>query len=462
MEARELIFFAGSAICVPLGILMAGQSRRMLDLVFFVLVFGTCMPETFFGVQAEINFFSKEWYRGSTRGLEFSYLDLLGYILLFASLKTRKKEGIPFFWLPGLVPMLVFLGWCVVTVAAFSDPKIFGVFEAAKVARAIVLFIAVGAYLRSPRELRLLVWALAGTVFYITAYSLRDRYIFGYNRIRATFGHPNSLSMYSLQCVPIFIVAIFAVDVTPKLRYASMLAYSCAATCVLLTISRTGFLGIIVLSVAGFLISVGFRINPRNLAIAFLGLVVAAGLLAKSYDSIMSRLGGFNLEQEYSSEGDRGSYFRQAEPALRDNPVFGIGLNNWSWWISNLYGPRAGYDMAPYLSMDSAPVVERAVFPSPPAHNLYLLTFTELGYPGGILFLALLLYWLRMACAGLFAKGETLLVRFHGGVLLSLGGVLIQSWTEWEFRQTSMFFLGHIVMAASAVLFHHRRDIYRA
>lgn len=454
LETKYIIFMVGSIVAVPAGIVLASSSRRIHDFVFIFLVFGTCMPDNLFGLPTDINFLSREWYRGSTRGIEVSYLDLLALILLVSSLSARHREGRRFFWPPSLGLLLAYFGWCFLNVAIFSDPKIFGVFELTKVARGILLFIAVAAYIRSPREIRLFIWALVGTIFFEAAVCLYDRYVEGVHRIRGTLGHPNSLSMYCLQTVPIFITAFFAIDAPKRLRNACILAATVAAGCVLLSISRTGFAALILISGASFVLCAGLRLTPRNAGIALLGLVLATAMVAKSYDTIMSRLAGFDLQQEYFSEqGDRGGYFRLAAPAIADKPVFGVGLNNWSWWISNRYAEESGNEMEPYPSVDSAP---DTFGQAAPAHNLYLLTVTELGWPGLLFLGALLIHWLWITGTALLRRHETMTDLVRVGAFLSLCGVMMQSFTEWEFRQTSTFFLGHIVMAVGAALYHYR------
>lgn len=459
IEAKHIIFFAGSAVCVPAGILCATQSRKILDFVFIFLVFGTCMPSGLFGFPTDINFLSREWYRGSTRGVEISYLDLLAIVLLISSLVVRSREGKKMFWPPSLGLLVAYFFWCLINVAVFSDPKIFGVFELTKLMRAMLLFVAVCAYVRSPREVNLFVWALVGTIFYEAAICLRDRYVFHIHRIRGTLGHPNSLSMYALQCLPIFITSFFAKDISQKLRIACVLAFVAAAGCVLLTISRTGFAAMVLLSCAAFGLGTGFKLSVRNVALASLGLMLVSLMVVKSWDTIMSRLGGFDLQEEYLEEGDRGSYFRQAKPAISEHPFTGVGLNNWSWAISKTYGPQAGFNMEPYTSLYSAPAGGWQVAP---AHNFFLLTLTELGLPGMLLLMLFLIQSMWIGGSALFQRQDNLLKLMRLGVFLSLGGVLMQSFTEWEFRQTPMYFLGHIVMAVGATLYHHRSKVRRS
>lgn len=453
-EYKYIIFLIGSAVCVPVGILVASQWRKFHDFVFMFLVFGTCMPSGLFGFPTDINFLSREWYRGTTRGVEVSYLDLLAIILLVSSVAVRSKEGRKLFWPPSLALLLAYFAWCLCSVALLSDPWIFGLFELTKLARAILLFAAVAAYIRSPREVNVFVWALVLTILYQAGICLRDRYLFSVHRVRGTLGHPNSLSMYCLQCVPIFIAAMFARDTSKALRIACTLAYIGAGGCILLTISRTGFLSLILLSAAGFALFMGLRITPGKVAMAALGCLLVLFMVAKSWDTMMSRLGGTNLTEEYlSDDGDRGSYFRQGIPAISDNPLTGVGLNNWSWWITNRYGITDRPDYEPYISTFVAPDDVNAT--AAPAHNLYLLTTTELGWPGLLLFAVVLVRWAWMSGKVIFRKHDLLVDGVRLGAALSLGGVLLQSWTEWEFRQTPMYFLGHIVMGVAAALYYY-------
>ncbi len=454
VESKYLIFFTGGAICIPVGILIASMSKKFHDFVFLFLVFGTCMPSGLFGYPTDINFLSREWYRGTTRGIEISYLDFLAIILLVSNLVVRQKEGKGYYWPPSLNILLLYAAWCTVNVVVFSDPKLFGTFELTKLYRAILLFTAVATYVRSPREINLLVWVMAALMIYQAGYCLRERYVFHAFRIRGTLGHPNSLSMYCLQTISIFVAALFSRDASKLLRIACLVAYFGAAICILLTVSRTGFASFLLLSMASFVIFAGLKITPGKIALMALVTVMLAAFLAKSWDTTMSRLGGFDWEKEYLSEdGDRGSYFRQGAPAIADRPLTGVGLNNWSWWITNRYGLEVRPDYNPYYTTEVPP--ERTDLVAAPAHNLYLITVVELGWPGLILLLSLFARWAWMSGRGLFAKGDTLVRNVRVGLFLSLGGIILQSWTEWEFRQTALYFLGHILMGVMAALYYY-------
>lgn len=454
IEAKHVIFFLGSAVCVPAGIIGALFSRKIHDFVFMFLVFGTTQPGSLFGLPTDINFLSREWYRGTTRGIEVSYLDLLAIILLVSSVIIRRREGRPLFWPPSLGPMLAFFGWCAINVLVFSDPKLFGIFELTKVARGILLFVAVAMYVRSTREVRVFIVAIACTTLYETFICLRDRYLFSRYRVWGTLDHPNTLSMYCLQGIPLLLAGAFARTTSVRLRQFCFFAYLGAVACVIMSISRTGFAVMLVLSIVGLLLfGVSSFARPRNLAYTSGAILLCGLMLLRSWDTVMYRLGGFDFEHEYfSEEGDRGSYFRQALPAINAKPVPGVGLNNWSYWITNQYAVLAGYDslndrlIEQYHGTDEAPKGEGQ---AAPAHNLYLLTLTELGFPG--LFLLLLLFgrWIFAMGKALFVKRHSVARDIQIAAFLSFAGVVMQSWTEWAYRQTSIYFLAHIIVAVA-------------
>ncbi len=452
MAEKYFIFFAGLLVLVPAGILLARANPRILNLVFFALVFGTTQPGSLFGLPTDINFLSLAWYRGSTRGIEISYLDLLALILLFGSLSARAREGIKYVQPPSYGYLKAYFVWALLTVILISEPKIFGVFELTKIFRAMLVFIAVWAFMRSPDQVRLFVYALIAIVFFEATVALHERYITGRHRISATMPHPNSLSMYCLQIYPIVLSVWFAHDISPRLRKFCLLTSALIAGVTVLTISRTGFASLIVLTFIAIWLNIRNQLTARSIRIVALIILVGSGLSYKAWDSLSSRFVKTDLAFEYTSEkGDRGSYFRKGWPALQDNPVFGVGLNNWSYSISNHYGTD-GHDT--YPSIDSAPLTNRQ---EPPAHNLYLITVVELGWIGLFLLVALFGRWLYISGTGLTKATGDLLDRVRLGAFLSLCGVLMQSVTEWEFRQTSLFFFSHITMSVAAFLYSRRK-----
>src|SRR5580698_2901493 len=69
------------------GAALAAWFRRMRD-VFFVAMVGL----TVFVERMQVNFFSEGWYRGSTRGVQFTLVEILAFGLLVGCVLGRHGQ----------------------------------------------------------------------------------------------------------------------------------------------------------------------------------------------------------------------------------------------------------------------------------------------------------------------------------------------------------------------------------
>ena len=206
---KELIFAAGFPTTVVVGTVLAMSFRKVQDLVFMAMVFGTVISD-----RLDINLTGRDWYRGTTRGIEVSFVDALVLIVLLSTFLAPRERSSNTpggelsgpKWPPCLAIILAYFAYCCANVA-FSDPKLFGVWELTKIVRAALVFLASARFVRGRREILLLLFALCLTVSFEAVYCLRDRYLLGYHRVGGTLGHPNALSMYSCMAAPLLIAA---------------------------------------------------------------------------------------------------------------------------------------------------------------------------------------------------------------------------------------------------------------
>src|SRR5262249_40647131 len=147
-------------------------------------------------------------------------------------------------------------------------------------------------------------------------------------------------------------------------------------------------------------------------------------IAAKSWETLKSRFGESTLEQEYGKgrTQSRGYYLRLAKAIVTDRPL-GVGLNNWSYWVSNKYGPKLGYSFTPYRGTDRPPSfkikegVNNIDDPqAAPAHNLGALTVGELGIPGLVLFALLWLRWMQTGFTLLWKRSPDPMRRVGVGI----------------------------------------------
>lgn len=461
---KEAIFFGGFLICVPIGILLAVLFPRIHKTVFFALVLGTTNTAGLFGLPLDINFLSREWYRGTTRGIEVSYLDLLTVVLFISTLILRSKEGRRiFFWPMSLGWMVAYFLYACLHTLVIADPKLFALFELSKTLRGMLIFLTIALYVRSMKDLELLIWAFCAAIGYEAFVCLRDRYIFHIHRIRGTLGHPNSLSMYMLVLVPFMITTALSKASNP-LRIACCFGFLACAGCVVLTISRTGFATLVILSAACGLVCMGLKISPRNVAIVGVASLFFLGVLAKSWDTIESRMMSQSYEDEFGEDsfGGRGMYVKYLKAILADKPL-GVGLNNWSYHVTNDYAADVGVIYHPYVGTDYPPNLDpRGTLntmggaQTAPAHNIFFLTLGELGWPGIFFFCGVLGAWLYMSGVFLAKRTESLVSRYGIATFFALLALIFQGLTEWVYRLTPIYIELHVVAGAMAAIYSGR------
>jgi hypothetical protein len=459
VKASHGVFLFGLALVLTVGRSMCNRDARLRDACAFLLVFGTTCTDL-----VDINFLSREWYRGTTRGIEVSWIDLLWILLLTSLPRNKGREG----WLPGLGPMLVFFGYNALIVA-YSNPSLFGVFELSKMLRQLGLFVTVARYVNGDRELTIIAWALVVAVGYEFLWALRCRFLWHQPRVSGTLAHANSLSMYELMSIPL-LAAVFASDASPRLRKACGVAAILGVITVLFTVSRNGILTLtLLLCFIAFTCGSLRALTLRHLYGGGVVAVILGIFIAMTYGDFKARFEAEGYDKEYAGkvwEG-RGAYLIQARGIVEREP-FGCGLNNWSWCVSNRYGPIVEQYYGPYVSTDVVSPRHRLRRHAhvdnqhaAPAHSLYAITLGETGWPGVVLFGIVWARWFMIASQFLFKRSSTLASRFGSGVFGALIGAFGQSFSEWEIRQTPLAFLLHILLGAIAAAHAGKRSYWK-
>ena len=457
METKDLIALGLLFIATLMGIGVTSASHRAREVAFFLMVAGAVITH-----KLDINFLSHFWYRGTTRGLEISFVDVLAISVLVSSFLFPRPGVSRWYWPASLGLILLFFAYACLTVLV-SEPRMNGVFELSKMARGLVFFLAAALFVRSERELSIVVLALGCAMCFEGALAIKQRVLDGTYRVTGSLEHPNSFSMYLCLVGPIFIAA--ATSTLPKsLRYLSGIAIGLAALSMLFTISRAGIPIFAFIMICATALCVSWRITLKKAALACLIAVGLAGMLARSWDTLKDRYLEATFEQEYLDENleGRGFYLRLAKAIMADRPL-GVGLNNWSHWVSKTYGPRIGTPYEDYDDLTSVPDREEveSFNYAAPAHNLGALVVGELGVPGLLLFAFLWMRWFQMGLCFVWRRVPAAMHRLGVGILFGIGGVFLQSVTEWTFRQTHIFLTFHVLLGVLASLYHVHRQAKR-
>ncbi len=462
MTYKELFGLTVVPLVMLAGIIAACASKRVRDVFFVLLVFLAPMIE-----HLDVNFVSHEWYRGTSRGFEVSLLDVFAVGLLVSSLLVPRRGESRGFWPVSLGIMLLFFAYACFNVAV-SEPQIFGCFGLFEMFRGCMVMLAVAFYLRTERELRLLLITLGLLVCYEGLLALKQRYMDGVHRVPGSIDDSNSLSVFLCLTAPVF-VAMFNSRLPIWYKLLSVAALALAGVAEILTISRAGvvILGLVLFGTAAATMSI--HLTTRKVLIAVVVAIGVTGILAKSWKTLQSRFKETNLEEEYHNKRKlgRGYYIRIAKAMASERP-FGVGLNNWSYWASDHFGPKLGYRFVPYRGTEHEPTTE--IPPdsnvdeaqAAPAHSLGALTTGELGLPGLVLFSFVWLRWFQAGASFIWRRRREPMVRIGVGLFFGLCGLFLQSLTEWVFWQAPIFYTFNILLGVMVSLHHSKRKTLRA
>jgi hypothetical protein len=461
METKDLIGLSFLFAATLGGVTLTCFSLRAREAAFFFMIALTAI--TF---KLDVNFHSYYWYRGTTRGLEVSLVDVLAWCVLASSFLAPRGGGPRWYWPAGLGCMLLLFAYAALSVLFISDPKIYGLFELSKMLRGILFFLAAAWFIRGERELAFLVLALACAAGFEGIVALKQRVLGGLYRAPGTIDDPNSFSMYLCTIAPVFVAA--ATSTLPKwMRWFCTAAIGATTLSIVLTLSRAGIpiYAFVTLGAAAFCLS--WRITFQKVAVAGLITLAIAGLVYKQWNLMAARWSGDSLAREYLGQDmpdSRGYYLRLAR-AIEEDRFFGVGLNNWSYWVSKKYAAEVlPYEAdEDYDDLTYAP--SKQLLPSfryaAPAHNLGALTLGELGMPGLVLFAIVWLRWFHMGARFLWPRIPQAMWRVGVGIFFGSVGLFLQSLTEWTFRQTHIFLTFHAMLGALAALCCWRRELKR-
>lgn len=402
----------------------------------------------------DINFFSHEWYRGSTRGFEFSVSDLL-LISLSASLILRQKvfdkKDKSIIWFPkGSLPIFLFLILANLSLLQ-AEVKIFGLFELTKMVKGMLVFWVAANVASSSNLLKVGFVGVCVMIAFEVAYGATQHFT-GRYRIPGSLPHPNSLAMFLNMLIPILWAYLLYTE-TKKTWWLYPILMG-GITVVLLTFSRGGWLGLLV--GMGIVTAVSFLKKPslKLVGVSLVGILILSGLIVKEWPHLADRW----TNAPKASLTWRIKANEMAYSMIRQSPYLGIGINNSPAWLSSranrqtnqnpsnlakqnifnsvLESTQTGDPNTHHLSQEILETQEGLLI-----HNIYLLTAVETGLLGltAFLLIGIRLGWIAIKTITRRNKGIDLI--FALGITGSLAATYLQGIAEWELRQTQIFYV---------------------
>ena len=405
MEAKHFIFLAMTAGFIPvaswLGIKYKWAERLLVVGAFFSTSY-----------LIDINFVSMEWYRGDTRGFEFGVTDwmVISLIIVMNKAPRWRKERIEIF--PPNSPLMLtyFLVALISLIVAYVP--VYAGFGLFKLLRAYAVYWVAFNYLRSEEDVKFILMILAGIVAMEFLFMFKQR-MSGIYRPPGTTPHSNTLAVY----VNMFNMVFFAFMLGERSR-RSLIYWACmgmGSLIVVATFSR----GALVTMILGYglvvVLSYYDRIKAHKTRVLVILFLAALPVGAKVAPAIIDRF--LNAPE---ASGESRHLANDAAKAMANDHLFGVGLNNYSYAINE----------TDYVRFIDDPV-DRGI-----VHNIYLLHACEMGWPGLIVFLLMIVNFFLIGLKVIRKRRDNTLSYFATGILVAMFTLWLQSMLEWLFRQT--------------------------
>ena len=392
---KYLVFTIAALGVIPFSFLLS-QNKYWIKNAFFGMIIAMCLY-----IRTSINFYSHEAYRGSARGMEVSLVHLMAFSIIGALMFAGKFKH----WLPDWGYRLYLL-YFLLCLPSFSSAEnlLISWFEIWKMIMLFFLYVAVYNYLRMSNDLKTVISYLAIFVI-INMLVIVWNHVHGAYQPHGVFPHQNSMAMAMHLFGPVF----FASYVTNGLssRIYKLLAMA-------LMPIRYGI---------SFLFCV-FQQRPRNWIIRILPIALAGMLgLALMLPRIIERF----ASAPEASGTTRIELALCAWEMIKDEPLRGVGINNWGIKINPPYE---------YAEMAGRNVEIRGEdFADGIVETVYLLVCAECGIPA---FLAMLAWfaWYYIKCISLMKRlKNTEWFFIPAGLFGGFTIIAIQSCFEWVLRQ---------------------------
>lgn len=441
---KYLVFALVALVGVPLGTLLLQRWPRLQQGLISVLVFLTVNNQ-------DINFVSREWYRGTSRGFSVSLLDLLalsGLLLIWQQRKNLRVEVLP----AGSVLFALYFAGSALSLINAADVT-FGAMELLKMLRMYLVFWVVYHLIRTPAQLRWFLASVSWTLLYVFITMLKQKYLEGLWQARATFPHQNSLVLYvNLYNCLFFSLVLNAGKLPWRESLQKLSLWAIGVMCTIFTFSRGGLI-FLILGLA-FVFASSFtprQISGRKILILVLCLIAAAGVGVKAANTIVER---FETAPEESMDV-RKVLAIAALRMVEDKPL-GVGINNWGIKINPPYPygdhiPRADeHNQDPEAEEEKGGLVE----------TVYLMIAAECGWHTLLFYLLWLLSFLGRSLRLAITAHDPWVRAFALGLSAGLLSIYLQSAFEWVLKQPNNFY--QLVMVFALILSLERLEKARA
>lgn len=434
---KYALFGVVCVVLVPIATWLSCSSERGRGWVLAALVFSTTIY-----MQTAIHFLQMEGYQGTDHGIVLCITDLLALSLALALIARSSRQ---IAWLPyGSLWLLALFGTCCVSALIAPEPEV-SLYTLVTLVRAYLVYWCVVNCLRTGTAATYALHGFTAMVLLVTAKCAYQLGAQGIYRVSGFFVHSNTLPSFLLLLLPSLLLLGLCDRRLGTLALSAISAATLGAIIVIVkTQSRAGMLmlvGCLAVTVAIALVRAPSR-RVRLAAVGLCAVMTLGGLwMARG---IVHR---FNTAPAASAIGR--DEFNAAALRMADDNLFGVGINSYSWVLSRSDEAAMRYKEG-WVVMADAPSIGVA-------HNIYLLTAAEIGWPGLALFLIVVSRFLWLAVRE-GARARSLEALLEQGLALGMGACLAIGTLEWVIRQAPVLYMYAITAGLAAGLANTRRS----
>jgi hypothetical protein len=439
---KYVVFFLTLIVGVPLGYSYAKKKPQFEKIIFFLMIFFTVKMQ-------DINFVSREAYRGTSRGFEIGLVDICTMIIFL--LVMNRKQKYPTSLPPGSWIYFTYLFFSILSITN-SAIVLYSVFEVWKMIRMFLFFWVVYNYFRHLDQLYDFMGGIAAITLYVTYEVLQQKYVMHIFQTAGPFPHQNSLVMYMIIfCSLIFSYLLNKQHMSGRNFILWILIFAMGAGCIVSSLSRAGLVLFGMSCVVILAISLGSGISYKKVGVTILLLFMTLILLFKAWGPITERF-KTAPEQSATTRVD----LAIAAVKMANDKTFGIGLNNFGHKIN------PPYQYSSHIEMYNAEDEEEK---NGLVETTYLMIAAETGWHNLVVFFIFIFYFLFMNIRNYFLyKGsdyQFVPIALIGGLL----AIYLESSLEWVLKQTNNYYQLMLIFAIIAgmhriAIDHRRKQMY--
>jgi len=388
---------------------------------------------------------SIEWYRGHTKGFEFSlFVPLsLGITLAAVMGRTPGARWFP----PGAGWWALYCGASMLSIIAAPNAS-YVLMAGWKFSTAGVILVAAYNYLNDEEDLRWLLRAMAFTLAVQAAVVLKMKYVDGFYQVRGWFEHQNPLAMWAyMMGLPLLAVVMSKADKIDTRWWT--IGFMSSGIIVQSALSRAALavfaVGVVGVMLAGLVDGITSRRMRTMLAMGAVGML---GLLATA-DTIIARFG----DKGNDASGETRDVMNLASAAMLKDSAIGLGWNNFALTIN---APFPYGDVINDWERDRGHKVDED-YAKGVVESHYWLLLAESGYGGFLTYMFMIMITGWWALRGAWDRRGTLAGVFLSAVAIAFLLTYAHSQLERVLTQTKNLAMWMVLVGCVARLEAQRK-----